>query len=373
MTMSASDTNSHHAGDKEDPPPIRVLIVDDASFMVKAIGELLEQAPGIKVVGNARNGKEALEKISILRPDVITLDIDMPVMDGLRAMRHIMIQSPVPVVVLSSLFRDGAVTFEALRLGVVDFLSKPSGAVSQDIHQAKQKIVDRIKIAAEVQIENVRRVKLQRHDTREALSECYGYRNLEYLIVVGTTLGGPNTSLRLFSHLPVNLPAAVVLMQEISPQILPAFAKHFDEYVPWKIEAVTDEVLLTPGVCYVSSNEYSLQVDVNPDNEPILKIGPMVQEPLNRLFSSAASIFGQNTIGVLLTGIGGDGVKGFANIRQAMGVTIAQDGHSCVYPNLTECATKAGVVDIVVDEKQLAPTISDFIHKRMAMTHADGE
>lgn len=346
--------------------PIRVLVVDDASFMVKAVSEILENSDGIKVVGNARNGSEALAQIAALQPDVITLDIDMPVMDGLRAMRHIMIESPVPVVILSSLFRDGAVTFEALRLGVVDFLSKPSGAISQDIHRAKQKLVDRIKIAAEVCLENIRRVKLIQQDTRAALTERYGYKALECLIVVGTTLGGPNTSLRLFSHLPIDMPAAAVLMQEISPQILPAFAKRFDEYVPWKIEAVEDEVVLTPGVCYVSSNEYSLRIETNAEGEPILRIGELIENPLNILFTTAMEVFGSNTIGVLLTGIGGDGAEGFAKIREAGGTTVAQAGHSCVYPNLTEHAIRAGVVDMVVDEKQLVSTIHSLVHVRMA-------
>lgn len=351
--------------------PIRVLVVDDAAFMVKAVSEILEHSEGIEVVGNARNGSEALAQIAALQPDVITLDIDMPVMDGLRAMRHIMIESPVPVVVLSSLFRDGAVTFEALRLGVVDFLSKPSGAVSQDIHRAKQKLVDRIKIAAEVCLENIRRVKLIRQDDRAALTERYGYKALECLVVVGTTLGGPNTSLRLFSHLPVDIPAAAVLMQEISPQILPTFAKRFDEYVPWKVEAIEDEVVITPGVCYVSSNELSVRVEINAQGEPTLRIGDTMENPLNHLFITAAQVFGSNTIGVLLTGIGNDGAEGFAKIREVAGTTVAQAGHSCVYPNLTEHATDAGVVDIVVDEKQLASTIHTLVQNRMLKSSAE--
>ncbi|KOR29915.1 hypothetical protein TI03_01015 [Achromatium sp. WMS1] len=346
--------------------PIRVLIVDDASFMVKAIGELLENTPGIEVVGNARNGKQALEKITELQPDVITLDIDMPVMDGLRAMRHIMIQSPVPVVILSSLFQDGAVTFEALRLGVVDFMCKPSGAVSQDIHKAKQKIIDRVKIAADVHLENIRRVKLVKQDDRRELNARYSYRALECLIAIGTTLGGPNTSLRLFSQLPVNLPAAAVLMQEISPSILPSFAQRFDEYVPWKIEAVQDGAVLTPGVCYISSSEYSLSIKVNANNEPILCIGKPVDMPLNKFFCSAAGVFGRNVIGVLLTGIGGDGADGFARIKEVFGSTVAQSSCSCVYPNLTEHAINNGVVDIVADEKQLAPTIHNLIRNQIA-------
>jgi chemotaxis response regulator CheB len=138
---------------------IKVLVVDDAAFMVKAVSELLESDPDIKIVGFARNGQEGLEKIKTLHPDVITLDIDMPVMDGVTAIRHIMIESPVPIVVLSSLFSDGAITFEALRLGVVDFLPKPSGAISRDIHRAKQQLIDRVKLAAVVNMQNVRRVK----------------------------------------------------------------------------------------------------------------------------------------------------------------------------------------------------------------------
>jgi len=117
----------------------KVLVIDDASFMVKAVTDLLEMDPDIQVVGSARNGLEGLEKIKELRPDVVTLDIDMPIMDGIRAVRHIMIEAPLPIVVLSSLFADGSITFEALRLGVVDFVPKPSGAISQDISRAKKK------------------------------------------------------------------------------------------------------------------------------------------------------------------------------------------------------------------------------------------
>jgi two-component system chemotaxis response regulator CheB len=119
-------------------------------------------------------------------------------------------------------------------------------------------------------------------------------------------------------------------------------------------------------VCYVSSNEYSLKVEVNAGNEAVLRIGERVDNPLNYLFTSAANVFRTNTIGVLLTGIGGDGADGFAKIREAGGTTVAQSGHSCVYPNLTEYATAAGVVDMVVDEKQLAPTIHTLIRTRTA-------
>lgn len=354
--------------------PVRVLVVDDAAFMIKAIRELLEADPGIEVVGTARNGREALDGIASLQPDVITLDIDMPVMDGIKTIRHLMIESPVPVVVLSSLFRDGAITFEALRLGVVDFLAKPSGAVSQDIHEAKQRLIDRIKMAAEVHLDNVRRVRLLPWDPRAALSARYGYRSTEYLLTVGTTLGGPNTSVRMFTQLTTEFPVAAVFMQELAPNILPAFAQKFDEHVPWKVVAGEDGMVLEAGSCVVCSTERTATIGLNGDNEPCLNLSDASERPLDRLLTSAADVFAKHTIGVLLTGIGSDGTEGFRNIRSKGGVTIAQNARSAVYPNLAEHAIRSGVVDIVVDEKTLVHAVEDWIRSEQASApDANGE
>jgi two-component system chemotaxis response regulator CheB len=340
---------------------LKVLIVDDASFMIKAVSELLESDPGIQVVGSAKNGLEGLEKIKELSPDVITLDIDMPIMDGISAIRHILIESPVPIVVLSSLFSDGSITFEALRLGVVDFVPKPSGAISADINSSKQQLIDRLKIAHAVNLENIRRVKLKKLDVKESLGERYGYQPLDYLLALGTTLGGPNTVIRLLANLSPNLPAAAVVVQEISPKILSTFVDKFDELVPWKVEAAVDNVVLEQGTCYVSSLENSITVRTNPNGEACLKVGNGDAQPLDRLFSSAAEIFRQNTVGVLLTGIGDDGASGFAGIQEKSGVTIAQHNDTCVYPNLTQNAIERRTVDFVVDENKLCAEIEAII------------
>ncbi len=337
---------------------LKVLVVDDATFMVKAVSDILASDPDLEVLGSARNGLDGLNKIKALRPDVITLDIDMPVMDGITSIRHIMIKSPTPIVVLSSLFRDGAITFEALRLGIVDFLPKPSGAISQDIHKARQQIIDRIKIAASVNSENIRRVKLKKWNAREELAQRYGFRPLEYMIAIGTSLGGPNTSMRLFSKLAPTLPAAAVLVQEISPKIISAFAEKFDEHVPWKVEVAEDNTILEQGVCYVSSNENTVTFEMNSDREVCLRITEGVDRPLNTFFASAAEVFGHRAIGVLLSGIGDDGADGFIKIKEKSGATIAQDIDTCVYPNLTEHAIACGTVDIVAVENRLADEIT---------------
>lgn len=341
---------------------IKVLIVDDASFMVKALSEMLGSDPLIDVVGVAKNGQEGLEKIIELKPDVITLDVDMPVMDGISSVRHIMIECPVPIVMLSSLFNHGEITFEALRLGVVDFMPKPSGAISKDIHNERNKIIERVKIAADEDIDKVRRVKVFKLDARDRLSERYEFRQLETLVSIGTTLGGPNTIINLMSQLSPDLPAAVVVIQEISKKILPAFVERFNEYTPWRVEVGIEGMVLQQGVCYVCAYNEPLVVKNNQNDEFCLVAGENPEEPLNDLFASTAESFGANAIGVLLTGVGDDGSKGFMDIKANSGITIAQSTETCVYPNLTQSAIEKGVVDNVVNANQLADVIDKSIH-----------
>lgn len=337
--------------------PIKVLIVDDALFMRKAISEILQSDLKLNVVGTARDGLDGLEKIRELSPHVVTLDIDMPRMDGLEAIRHVMIESPVPIVVLSSLFSDGAVTFEALRLGVVDFVPKPSGGISEDMDKSRSQIIDRVKIASSVNFENIRRVRMEDTGPGESQKEGTEHFPLDYLITLGTSLSGPNTVIRLLTRLSPSLSAAMVVVQEIAPQILPAFVKKFNEQVPWTVEMARDGQVLEQGVCYICSNTHSLRIDNNDNGRPCIRIGDPVDQPLNTLFTTAADVFRQNTIGVLLTGIGDDGADGFARIREYNGNTIAQDTQCCVYPNLTQNAIEKGTVKTVVNEKQLPGAI----------------
>ena len=342
-------------------PKYRVLVVDDASFMTKAISEILESDPEVEVVGTAKNGRQGLEKIKELRPDVITLDIDMPIMNGIEAIRHIMIESPVPIVVLSSLFGDGSVTFEALRLGVVDFVAKPSGAISKDIHTAKQQILDRIKLATSVNLDNIRRVRVTKQDVRDGLTDRYGFQALEYIVAMGTSLSGPNTFIRLITQLSPALPAAAVVVLEISAKVLPAFVEKFNDFVLWKIEIAEEDTVIEQGVCYIHSNESSLVIQTNDRGEACFTIEDPVDKPLDKFFSSAAEVFKQQTIGLLLTGYGDDGADGFSTIRQKSGITIAQSIETCVYPNLTDNAIKCKTVDRIVEENKLAATIEEII------------
>ena len=339
----------------------KVLVIDDASFMTKALTEILETDAEIRVIGTAQNGLEGLKKIKELQPDVITLDMDMPVMNGIDAVRHIMIESPVPIVVVSSLFSDGSVTFNALRLGVADFVAKPSGAISQDIHTSKQQIVDRIKLACSTNIKNIRRIRVNKHDSRKSLSERYGFQPLDYIVALGTSLAGPNTFIHVLTTLSPGLPAAVVVVLEISPKVLPGFVEKFNEFTSWKIEIAQDGDILEQGSCYLHSNQTGLTIETDKDGSPCLKLGNAVENPLDVFFSSAAEVFNEQTVGVLLPGNGFDGANGFSRIKEKSGITIAQDIETSVYPNLTNTAIKRNLVDWTVAEDKLAETIESII------------
>lgn len=340
---------------------LRVLVVDDATFMRKALTQILED-PTIEVVDSAQNGLEALGKIKTLSPDIVTLDIDMPIMDGLSAIRHIMIEMPIPIVVLSSLVHDGAITFEALRLGVVDFIPKPSGAVSHNIDRMKQQIIDRIKVAHRVNLENLRRVRLAKRDkNKKKLDLVAESQPPEYIVVLGTTLTGPNTIIRLLSQLSAVIPASLVVVQEISPKILPSFVERFNQYVPWEVEVAQQGTVLKQGTCYISSNEYSLTLRADEKGNACFLLGDGTGQPLNLIFSSAAEVFHEKTVGVLLTGIGDDGAEGFARIQQERGVTIVEDTQCCVYPNLVDHAIQRGVVDQVLRESSLPRAIESVM------------
>jgi two-component system chemotaxis response regulator CheB len=340
---------------------IKVLIVDDANVMRKAVADILTSDPMIEIVGTAENGLIGLQKAQNLEPDVITLDMDMPVMNGISAIRHIMIKCQIPVVALSSLFADGSVTFEALRLGVVDFVPKPSGAVSRDIESDKEKIIDRVKLAAAVKVSNIHRARLHNRNSGNGDRNLRDTSPLESLIIVGTNLCGPNTIIQMMANLDPDLPTSVIAIQEISPSILPTFAQQFDRHVPWTIKSVQEDTIIETGTCYLGSNETSLSLTTTSEGETQILVGEAVDRPIDLLYSTAAEAFHGSIVGVLLGGIGDDGAEGLGRIQQHGGTSLVKDTHYCVFPNLTENAIRSGVVDQLVSDGELPAAIQSAL------------
>ncbi len=238
--------------------PVRTLIVDDAPFMRKALRGILGNSDMIEVVGTASNGQECLSKVAEQKPDVITLDIDMPVMNGISAVKNIMVCYQVPIVVISSLVQDGYFAFEALRLGVMDFVPKPSKVGGMAWIDEEELIRKRVVTAASMQVHRMRRVRCRRQSVSVPSTSRTRPNGA---VVMGTTLAGPNTIMHLVTALPTNFKSVIIALQEIHPRILVPFCSYFNQISPIEVVPVTSTCPLFPGKVYIGSTFSALSVE----------------------------------------------------------------------------------------------------------------
>ncbi len=340
--------------------PVRTLIVDDTSVIQKALGKIFYRDKNIEVVGYARNGIECLEKIEKYKPDVITLDIEMPVMDGLTTVKHIMIEKPTPTVIVSSMTHTGYITFEALRLGVVDFIPKPGGADSLDMEAQEKTLRERVKIGAGIRIKNVRRVRFEKQSVPYGKTLKNG--SPKKIIGIGTSLGGPNTIIRIISSLRPDFEGAVLAMQDIAPEILPSFCSYFNEIAPVNVLPAKDGLPLKKGTCYMVSNRYNLNIKRDQKTgKSLMELKKSITRPMDAMFKSLARSFGEDSMGILLTGIGKDGPEGLKHILEAGGKTIGQEEECCVFPNLVANAIEYGSIDMVLADDRIPEAIQKWI------------
>jgi len=341
---------------------VRVLIVDDSSFMRKSLTHILESDGSIEVIGTAADGEDAVQRVKQLHPDVVLLDIEMPVMDGLAALAHIMAECPTPVLMLSALNkRDAAIAIKSLYHGAVDFIPKPSGVISYDIDRLSNEIIAKVKAAAGV---NVRKLTLR------LPKESYQRRwpkpgTRKKMVVIGASTGGPRAVAIVLSGLPRDISPAIIVVQHMSPEFVPSFV----ERLRWgcslnistarKGEVVgSGQVLVAPGGCHVG-----VARDGNIRRMRFSrKVSPHAIFPsIDYAMESAARAYGVGVLGVLLTGIGSDGARGMKAIKGAGGSTIAEDESSCVVFGMPRAAIELGCVDEVVPLPQIAPTILRMI------------
>lgn len=341
---------------------IRTLIVDDAPLMRRAIQQILKNQDGIEVVGTAANGRECLEKIPILNPDVVTLDIDMPVMNGITTIKNIMVHHQIPIVIISSLVQDGYFAFESLRLGVMDFIPKPSRVGGENWAEEETLVRKRVRVASSMQVHRMRRVR--RRKKAKKPQDMKGAKLP--VVVMGTNLAGPNTIMHIVTQLPLDFPAAVVAIQEIHPRILVPFCSYFNEISPLEVVPINGPTPLSPGKLYVGSTCSGIQIESAGDDTSTaltMRAPEPSATPIDDLFRSAVRHFGENVCGILLTGIGSDGAQGMSEIRSEGGLTIAQLQDCCVYPNLVENAIERNAVDAVMSTAGIADRLGSWVRE----------
>ncbi len=338
--------------------PLKLMIVDDSRMIRKAISRIFDNIDNVEVVGEAGNGAHALDMLPKLNPDVVTLDVNMPVMDGLTALKHIMIKSPTPVVMISTLTKEGsAVTFDALKYGALDFVHKPSRTQKISIREQEENIVKKVRLASRVEIENIRILRTPTGAKRDAP------KNIECtkIFVMGAAEGGYGSLLKIIPLLSPNIPAAYfVLLYSDTPQV-DAFARYLSANSSISVKRAVKGDYVKGGVCYLISGSeyirlepagrgYTLQVEESPFSERRLA--------LNVLMFSVAKMMKNHSAGIILSGSGNDGAEGVRMIARAGGAVAVQTPKNCLCQEMPRAAMANYPVEHIVSDANMAKFIS---------------
>jgi len=346
---------------------IKVLIVDDSAFMRKVLSDMIESEESLTVVGTAVDGQDALQKIQNLDPDVITLDIEMPVMDGISCLREIMRRFPKPVVMLSSLTDHGAdLTIKALDEGAVDFVAKPKNIFDIKCDTKKNEIIEKIIIASKVKFNKLKRKLNDKGDEPTNSSN----KALKHIIAIGTSTGGPKALQSVIPLLPGDIPAAVLIVQHMPPGFTNSLAERLDSKSQLVVkEALHKEKILT-GHAYIAPGDSHMMFEaasngdiyINLDKSP--PVGghrPSVDVMMNSLSDTGF----KNIIGVIMTGMGADGSIGVKKLKEVnKSYIIAQDEETSVVFGMPKMAIQTGAVDKVVPLDKISQEIIQYLGVR---------
>ena len=338
--------------------PIRVLVVDDSALMRKLIPQMIEREGSIQVVGTAMDGEFALEKIPELKPDVITLDLDMPRMDGMETLRKIMRTSPLPVIVVSAHSKDGATaTFKALNFGALDFVTKPHDPTSH-MDQIAGELISKIKAAAKSQIVQLPEPQAKPRKVRSAVNK---HEKPTKVVAIGVSTGGPQALQYVLSQLAPDFPGTILIVQHMPEGFTDMFARRLDETCAIEVKEARSGDLLLPARALVCPGNKHMKVKRMPLGDiVVLNDGDKVnghRPSADVLLNSVAYEFSDRAIGVLMTGMGEDGAEGLGVIKQCGGLTVAQAEESCVVYGMPRAAVERGHVMRVVTLDAMANTL----------------
>lgn len=347
---------------------VKVLVVDDSAFMRQVIIKMLEADPTIKVVGYARDGQEALEKIQRFKPDVVTMDVEMPGLDGLETLEKIMCVQPTPVLMLSAVTTEGAkTTIRALELGAVDFVAKPAKRI--EMVQLASELPEKVKMAASVAVSKFCRAK--RYETFPTPPLVFPppkkirQRKIE-VVAIGTSTGGPAALNTLFRALPKTLPAGVLIVQHMPPGFTASLAQRLNDLGNMPVKEAEDGDLILPGQALLAPAGWQMEAV---RESSVAKVRLSKESPIKTLFKpsvdvlflSIAEVFGGNSIGVVMTGMGNDGTRGLRAMKEKNAIGLAEDESTCIVYGMPRSVTEAGLVDKTVPLPNLAREIVNIV------------
>lgn len=327
----------------------RVLVVDDSAFNRRSISDILSSDPEIEVVGKAADGDEALRLVTMLKPDAITLDLEMPRMDGFTFLRILMSVNATPVIIISSYSQKENV-FKALELGALDFVAKPDRFADSEMHRIRGELLQKIRVAKNMRpgVLAMRRAA-EMKEPRPASPVPTTFVEPRYVIAIASSTGGPSALMEAFSKIPERPRASIIIAQHMPEKFTRTFAERLDRRSPMQVSEAEEGDIVTAGRAFVCPGRRCVELERNRNGELQLKIvapdpSDRYSPSADRLFFSCARVAAAKSVGVILTGMGDDGVQGARAIVQVGGTVVAESAATAVVYGMPGAAVRAGVV-----------------------------
>ena len=346
---------------------IRVVVVDDSAYVRKVVREILSRSPFIEVVGAARDGREALDLVEELKPDVVTCDLIMPELDGVGFVREQMKRRPVPIIIMSIANETAEAALTALDLGAIDFVQKPTALASEKIFEVSSELIEKVKAAGQISLNKIPALSAPESPTKSetAQTKIAGNHSVD-LVVIGISTGGPQALKRLIPQLPQDFPVPIVMVMHMPVGYTEMYAAKLNEQANVEVREAAEGDELKPGRAFLApagrhlslKREESGRVVVHLDSRPF---NTLHKPSVDVLFQSAADVFGNRVLGVVMTGMGSDGKQGAAWIKAQGGLIFTEAESSCVVYGMPGAVMEAGLSDRSVPLEQMARAISEVV------------
>ena len=355
------------------PKTIQVLVVDDSTFMRKSLTTMLTTDRRIAVAGTARNGEEAIQQVKALKPDVVTMDVEMPGMNGIEAVKRIMAEYPVPIVMVSSLTTEGAAdTLQALEYGAVDYIPKQLDGVATNIVEIEHELIAKIVAASQATGKlSIRRTgslipPIVKPAGTALSAHSVAVTRGNRIVAIGCSTGGPQALMEVLPQLPADFPAGIVIVQHMPKTFTKPFADRMNQICPLEVKEAVDGEEIKAGQVLIAPGGLQFRVKKKTITTNVVSLAPNYEKHLHApaadiMLQSVASLYGERGIGVILTGMGHDGLEGMKAIKASHGRTIVQDEKTCIVYGMPKAVVEAGCADKVVPLPHIVGEILNMV------------
>ena len=345
---------------------LRVVVVDDSAYVRKVVREILSRSPFVEVVGTARDGREALDLVEELDPDVVTCDLIMPELDGVGFVREQMQRRPVPIIIMSIANETAEAALTALDAGAIDFVQKPTALASEKIFEVSTELIEKVKAAGQIQLNRIATAPTPPMGTiTEPAPKIAGNHSVD-LVVIGISTGGPQALKRLIPQLPSDFPVPVLMVMHMPVGYTEMYAAKLNELSPLEVKEAAEGDEIKPGRVFLGAAGRHLSVKREPNGRVVTHLDARPFNTLHKpavdvLFQSVAEVYGHRVLGVVMTGMGSDGKQGAAWIKSQGGLIFTEAESSCVVYGMPSAVMEAGLSDKSVALDHMARAIREVV------------